>query len=32
MERDRARDVKKNPKNFWKYANSKGRQSPGYQN
>ena len=32
MERDRARDVKKNPKNFWKYANSKGKQSPGYQN
>ena len=29
MERDIARDVKKNPKKFWKYANSKRKTKSG---
>ena len=31
MKKDVGIDVKHNPKQFWKYANSKGKQNPGYR-
>ena len=31
MEKDIAKDVKNNPKRLRKYANSKGKQNPGYR-